>query len=329
MRRWLLVLLFVSPILVLPVAMLAGRVWVPPEALSKLLLGSRLAAADEALHAVIWQVRLPRILLALLVGAALSVSGAALQQLCRNPLVSPHIMGVSAGACFGAALSVILWGGGYGTLQIFALVFGCMAVAITYSLSRLRGGSSTVSLVLAGIIVSACFAALLFMAYLLADPDKVAQVVYWSMGSLHAASWSDVVKCLPGIAVGTTVLYAFRWRLGVLSLGEEAKSLGVAYEWERFILLASTTLVTAFAVSVAGTVAWVGLVVPHLVRLMLGADTRALIPASVTFGGAFVLAADTLARTIYTYDLPVGILTTLIGAPFFLYLLRRSRAAWA
>jgi len=238
-------------------------------------------------------------------------------------------MGLSAGACFGAALSVILWDGGHGTLQISAVVFGCGAVTITYSLSRLRGSSSTVSLVLAGIIVSACFSALLFMAYLLADPDKLAQVVYWSMGSLHAAGWSDVARCSPGIVTGVAVLFAFRWRLGILSLGEEAKSLGVDYEREKLLLLAAATLVTAFAVSVAGTVAWVGLLVPHLVRLMLGSDTRSLIPASVMFGGAFVLAADTLARTVYTYDLPVGLLSTLLGAPFFLFLLRRSRAAWA
>lgn len=328
MRRWLLILLLVSPVLVFPYAMLAGRVWIPPQAVGSLLVAPRAASAQSTFRAVIWQVRLPRVLLALLVGAALSVSGASLQQVCRNPLVSPYIMGLSAGACFGAALSVILWGGAYGTMQVCALVFGCMAVAITSTLSRLRGGSSPVSLVLAGIIVSACFGALLFMAYLLADPDKVAQVVYWSMGSLHAASWSGVAWSFPGIALGVALLHAFRWRLGVLSMGEEAKALGVAYERERLLLLGASTLVTAFAVSVAGTVAWVGLLVPHLVRLMLGADTRSLIPASIMFGAAFVLLADTLARTVYTYDLPVGILTTLIGAPFFLYLLRRSGAAW-
>jgi len=327
-RRWLMILLLASPLLAFPVSMLSGRVWISPRAVGQMLLTPQGASIQPTLQAVLWQVRLPRILLALLVGAALSVSGASLQQVCRNPLVSPYIMGVSAGACFGAALAVVLWGGGYATMQGCAFAFGCIAVAITSALSQIRGDSSPVSLVLAGIIVSACFGALLFMVYLIADPDKVAQVVYWSMGSLHAASWSDVIRSFPGIGLGVVLLYAFRWRLSVLSMGTEAKALGVAYERERILLLAATTLVTAFAVSVAGTVAWVGLLVPHLVRLILGADSRSLIPASITFGAAFVLLADTLARTVYKYDLPVGILTTLIGAPFFLYLLRRSRAAW-
>jgi len=321
--------MLLSPVLVFPPAMLAGRVWIPPEDLARGLLEPRSAANRATFQAVIWQVRLPRNVLAMLVGAALSVSGASLQQLCRNPLVSPYIMGVSSAACLGAALSVMLWGGAHGTLQLMALVLGWSAVGITYSLSRLRGGSSAVSLVLTGIIVSACFSALLFMAYLLADPDQIAQVVYWSMGSLHAANWTGVVRSLPGIGAGVALLWALRWRVGVLSLGEEARSLGVAYERERFLLLAAATGVTAFAVSVAGTVAWVGLVAPHLVRLTVGADTRSLIPASVTFGAAFVLAADVLARTVYVYELPAGIITTLIGAPFFLYLLRRSEAAWA
>jgi len=327
-RRWVFIVLLVSPLLVFPYAMLSGRVWIPPRVLCRVLVnpGDVARLTDRA---VVWQVRLPRIALALLVGAALSVSGAGLQQLCRNPLVSPYIMGLSGGACFGAALSVLTWGGGYGTMQMSAFMFGCAAVAITLILSRVRGGSSTVGLILAGIIVSGCFHALLCIIYILADPDKVAQVVYWAMGNLHAASWSAIVKSFPGIGAGAALLYGLRWRLGVLSIGEEAKALGVSYEREQVFLLAAITLVTASAVSVAGTVGWVGLAIPHLVRLMVGADTRSLIPASITFGAAFVLLTDTLARTVYAYDLPVGIITTLVGAPFFLSLLRRSGAAWA
>jgi iron complex transport system permease protein len=281
---------------------------------------------------VLLQVRLPRILAGILIGAGLSTSGAAYQGLFRNPMVSPDILGASAGAGFGAAAGILLGFGIIG-IQCLSFAFGLAAVLLTCAAaSRLsREGDPILTLVLVGILMGSIFTALISLTKFVADPySKLPAITFWLMGSLAATHVRDVQFALAPMLLGIAPLVLLRWNLNVLSFGEEeARALGAATGRLRWIIILCATLLTASAVSIAGMVGWVGLVIPHLARMIVGPDYRVLLPASLLLGATYLLLVDDVARSIYATEIPLGILTSLVGAPFFLYLLMRSRRGWA
>jgi iron complex transport system permease protein len=285
----------------------------------------------QVYETVLFDIRLPRIILALIGGIALSVSGASLQGIFRNPLVDTYILGVSAGAGVGAAVAIAFLPNIPGLSQLLAFSFGFLAFLLTFFVARSRGETPVVSLVLAGIIVTALFSAALSIIEFFTEANRLAGVVYWLLGSLATAGWGVVAQTFPAIAAGFLIIFFMRWRLNVLSMGdEEAKSLGVNIERNRFIVLFATTLMASSFVSVAGIIGWIGLVVPNMIRMLVGTpDNRVVIPLSASVGALFLILADDFARSLTTFELPVGVLTTIIGAPFFLYLLkRRGGEAW-
>lgn len=277
---------------------------------------------DDAMYSVVFNIRLPRILAALLVGAALSTAGAAYQGMFQNPLVSPDILGASAGAGFGAALAIYCYLG-TGAITIFAFAGGLVAVGTAYAVSRLTRGNPTLGMVLAGILVASLFSASTSYIKLVADTnDQLPAITYWLMGSLAGATMEDVYFAGVVIVIGLIPLYLFRWRMNVLTLGEdEAKSMGINTHLLRLIVILCATLVTAVAVSISGIIGWVGLVIPHFCRMIFGYDYRRIIPAAIVMGGGFLLLVDNFARTIATTEVPLGILTAFVGAPIFAYLL--------
>lgn len=280
---------------------------------------------------VVMELRLPRIVGAVLVGAALSVSGAAYQVTFRNPMVSPTILGVSAGAAFGAAIAILL---SLPVLVVHLTTFGggLLAVAITYvvGVKFCRGGNTTLAIILSGIIVSTLFTSLLSMIKYVADPyDKLPVIVYWMMGSLASITRDNLILPLLLMAAAFLPLYFLRWKINLLSFGDgEAKSLGIPVERLRLTVIICATLMKAAAVAISGIIRLVGLVVPHLVRFIVGPDFRFLLPGSALMGGLFLLASDNLARTLWTMEIPLGILTSLFGVPFFLYLLIKYHHSW-
>lgn len=280
---------------------------------------------------VVIGIRLPRILTALLVGAALSVAGAAYQGLFRNPMLSPGILGVSAGAGFGAALAILLGHGMVG-IQIMAFAWGLAAVAATWAIGAAiaRQGDPVLVMVLAGIVVGTLFTALVSLVKFVADPlDALPAITFWLMGSLASVDLADLAAAAPPIVLGIAALIALGWTLNVLCFGdEEARALGLETGRVRLLVIVCATLVTAAAVAVSGIIGLVGLVVPHLARMLVGPDHRVLIPVSTVIGGGFLLAVDDLARSLFAAEIPLGIVTAIVGAPFFLYLLKHSRRGW-
>ena len=275
---------------------------------------------------VLWSVRLPRILMTVMTGAALSVAGVIFQGLFKNPLVSPAILGVTSGANFGAALALLFWGGSVMVLEASAFVWGLIAVGITYQIGK-RGDHSVTTLVLAGVIVSSLFVAGLSYIKCKADPlGQLPAIVFWTMGSFNDISWRDALMGGGLIFLGLLVCFFSRWSLNPMSLGEEeALSLGIDVSGRRagFILVA--TLMVSAATAPCGSIGWVGLVIPHMARMIVGADHQVLIPFSALLGGLFMLFMDTIARTLPGGEIPVGILTAIIGAPCFGYLLIHNK----
>lgn len=274
---------------------------------------------------VIMDIRLPRLILAMLVGAALSVAGASFQGLFKNPLVEPYTLGLSTGAGFGAAIALAFWPG-YLSVSLSAFVFGLLAAALTYGLAWQDGETHVISLVLAGVIVSALFSALISLVQYLVDPLKLQGIVFWLMGGLSLASWKDIQSAGPFIMFSILMISLLGWRLNVLSLGDtEAKSLGLDVEKNRVLIVILATLAASSAVAVSGVIGWIGLMIPHVVRMLVGPDHSQLLPLSALGGATFLLIADNLARTAFIYEIPVGVITTLLGAPFFAYLLKSKR----
>lgn len=286
-------------------------------------LDTSLAAEATAAEAsAVWLIRAPRVVLAIVVGAALAVSGAVLQSLFRNPLVSPDVIGVSSAASFGGVLTILLGVGGV-WLVSGAFVAGLAAALLVLALGRLRTGSPILTIVLGGIVISALFNALVSLVTYLADPyTTLPSITFWLMGSFASTTWSHAATAVLPILPCLLVVFALRWRVNLLSLGDdEARSLGVRPERLRMLLIVTVSLLTAATVAVAGVIGWVGLVIPHLVRLVLGSDNRVLLPASALLGGLYLLLMDTLARSVVEVEIPVGILTAIIGAPVFVFLL--------
>ncbi len=290
------------------------------------LTGQQAGVAPNV-ETVVWQIRGPRVLAAIAVGAALSVAGAAFQGLFRNPLVSPDILGASAGAALGALLGIYLSLGLVG-IQAAAFAGGLLAVALVYALgASMRAGDPVLMLLLTGVVVGSLLGAGIGLVKVLADPyNQLPAMTFWLLGSLAAVSAKDLLPLLLPVAAGTALLLVLRWRLDVMALpDEEARALGAPTGVLRLAIVAAATLVTAASVATAGIVGWVGLVVPHLARLLVGPSFPRLLPVTALLGGAFLLAIDTLARTLAAVEIPLGILTAVVGTPFFLALLRGGR----
>jgi iron complex transport system permease protein len=278
---------------------------------------------------VLWSIRLPRVVLGVLVGGGLAVAGAALQGVFRNPLADPGLIGVSSGASLGAVAAIVLGiaaAGSY-TLPVLAFLGGVVATLAVYGVARFDGRTEVVTLLLTGLAVNAlCGAAVGYLLFV-ADDQQLRGVVFWSLGSLGGATWPLVLAALPFVALAVLVLPLLARPLNLLLLGErEARHLGVEVERVRLLVIVLAALATGAAVAVAGIVGFVGLIVPHLVRLAAGPDHRVLLPASGLLGAALLLLADLFARTVAApAELPLGVVTSLLGAPFFLWLLRRTR----
>lgn len=294
------------------------------------VLAGREVSGGEAARTVVWNIRLPRVLSGALVGAALAAAGAAYQAMLRNPLVSPDILGVSAGAGFGAVLAIFL-GGSVLVIQGSAFLGGLVAVGLVmFAAGRVRRHDPVLVMVLAGVAVGTLLSAGTSLLKILSDPyTQLPAMTYWLLGSLSAITQADVQAAMPTIVLGLVPLWLLRWRVNLLSLAdEEATAMGVDVRRLRLGLVASATLITATAVSISGTIGWVGLVVPHVARLLVGPDFRRLLPMALLVGATFLMAADTAARTAASIEIPLGVLTAVIGAPFLLWLLARSRRVW-
>ncbi|MCK9632375.1 MAG: iron ABC transporter permease [Methanoregula sp.] len=282
------------------------------------------SAIEKLNNTIIWDIRAPRILLTLFVGGALAIAGAVFQGVFRNPLVEPYILGVSSGAAFGAALGIV-FPAIFFSLQLSAFAFGSIAVAVAYLLARVRGETPVVTLILAGVIVGSIFAALVSLLKYLSTDAALREIVFWMMGGFYYATWNDVRVIAPVVIIGFIVLWALGWKLNILSMGDdEARTLGVNPERYKFIVISIATAVTAFAVSLVGIIAWVGLMMPHASRILLGPDNRYVIPASFMMGGIYLMICDTMARTLTNAEIPVGIIASILGAPYLCYLLRNK-----
>lgn len=275
---------------------------------------------------IITEIRLPRTITAIAVGASLAVSGAAFQGLFCNPLVNSGILGVSAGAGFGAALAILLLGQG-NTTFFFAFLFGCLAVAMSYFIGRAYGTTSTIMLVLGGTVVSSIFSALISFLKYIADPyNQLPAITFWLMGSMASVSMQNLIPALVPMMVGMIGLFILRWRLNILSMGDlEAQALGINVPAAKGAIVVLATLATAGAVCISGIVGWVGLIIPHIARMIFGSDNKIIIPASMSFGAGFMVIVDTMSRSISGSEIPLGIITAILGGPFFIYLLKKTK----
>lgn len=297
------------------------------DAISTIATGGQIANDDM----IIWRIRMPRVIGGLLVGGALGIAGAAFQGMFRNPMVSPDLLGASAGAGFGAAVAMLA-GAGVGIITGSAFAMGTVAVFLTYLISAAvgRGKANITVLVLSGVVISALFQACISVTKYVADPySQLPGITFFLMGGLSDLTWSNVRTLIGPVVIGSIVLFCLRWRINLLSLDEnEAKALGVETERMRVVVIVAATLVTAAGVAVSGIIGWVGLVIPHLMRMIVGQNYRHLIPASFLAGAIYLVLMDDLARALFAMELPIGILTSLVGAPVFIFLLLKYRGGW-
>ena len=311
------------------ISICVGRYPLSPADIAKSIL-QRFAGMDFGMNAaavaIVADNRLPRALAGALVGAALAVSGCAFQGLFQNPLVSQGVLGVSSGASFGAALSILLFSSTV-FAPGFAFIFALLAVFLSFMVARMCGEVTSLMLVLGGTIISSIFSALLSFIKYVADPyNQLASIVFWNMGSLASIESGLLPFGVAAMTIGMGILLLEAGSLNVLSMGDrEAKSMGLPVSATRVLIVSGATLATAGAVSIAGTIGWVGLVIPHIARFLIGSDNRKLIPFSILLGAGFMMTVDMLCRTITGSEIPLGILTSLIGGPFFIYLLRRYK----
>ena len=321
---WWIILI---PIAAALAAMCIGRYVIPVKDIlrslgSKITGQGTLGAAEEL---TLWKTRLPRIFLALIVGGGLSAAGAAYQSLFANPLATPDTLGVASGACFGASLAM-LFGLKLAGIQVVSFLFGLLAVGLTFLAGSGKHSRGLSGIVLAGIMIGSLFNALISLIKFTADTENQLPVItYFLMGSLNGAGFEKLMLGAPPVLIGTVVLFLIRWRLNLLPLSQdEIRSTGVNVKALRITTVVCSTMITASCISMCGQVGWVGLLVPHMCRMLFGNDQTRLIPASVCIGAAFLVIVDTLARSITAAEIPVSVLTAIIGAPFFIILLRRS-----
>ncbi|KGE12304.1 FecCD family ABC transporter permease [Sphingobacterium deserti] len=289
-------------------------------------LGQEVILQDANMETILWQVRLPRVLLTFMVGAALAVAGGVLQAVFRNPIVDPFSLGISSGAAFGAALSMLI---SLIPLNLSAFVFGVIAVLITYFVSRSGMRGSLVTMVLAGMIISGVFTAFLTVLQYLSDPYKLQAIVQWTMGNLHTASWHKVQQAVVPITLGLIIIIAFRWKLNLLSLGEqEALAVGVNPKIIKLIMVGAATMITASSVAAVGMISLFGLIVPHISRMLFGPSNSIGVLANISIGGSFLLIIDDFSRTLLPFEIPIGVFTMMLGTPLFIYLMRKNAINW-
>ncbi|MGC8722062.1 MAG: FecCD family ABC transporter permease [Caldisericaceae bacterium] len=309
-----------------------GRYSIAPTTVIRALLARLLNhsnSVSSTVDTVIFDIRLPRIIAALLIGTSLSESGAAYQGIFDNPLVSPFTLGLSSGAGFGAALAMLA-GANELFIQISAFIFAIISVILSIAIGKTKNQSNSVTLVLAGFIVSSLFTSLLSFLKYYADPyTKLPSIVFWLMGSLSDISSRTVMVIAPIMIALILALYFLRWKLNILSLGdEEALMLGENPRRLRYFIIFISTLLTSLSVSISGVIGWVGLVVPHIGRMLVGPDYRKLLPVTILLGSAYLLLIDDISRTITASEMPIGILTALIGTPIFIYIMWKGKYRW-
>lgn len=323
----IVILALALPVLIL-LSVAVGRYGVPVGEVVRILLAKIFPIQESwtaQMAAAVWNIRLPRVLLACLVGGALSAAGTAYQTVFRNPMAAPDILGASSGACFGAALAILLRLPRFAVV-VLAFAVSLVSVGLVWAVGKRTHGSRIVNLLLAGIMVGSLFSAGTSYIKLVADPgDQLPAITYWMMGSLNGVQMKDVAFAVIPMLIGLVPLFLLRWRINLLAVGEdEARAMGVNVPRLRLITILCATVLTAAGVSVSGMIGWVGLVIPHLSRKLVGGDCRRLLPCSMLMGAVFLLAADDVSRNLLATEIPIGILTALIGAPFFLYLMTRK-----
>ena len=305
-----------------------GRYPVSPPELMKIILSGIIDIPQswpDAAENVIFQIRLPRVLAAAIIGAALSIAGVSYQGMFQNPMVSPDILGASSGAGFGAALAILL-GAGYMGISVASFLFGLAAVMLAYGISRVSRINATLAMILAGMMIGSLFTSCTSFVKLVADTEQtLPAITYWLMGSLVSIKPQDVAFAIVPIIAGSVPLFLLKWRMNLLTVGEEeAQAMGINTRALRLVVIVCATLLTASSVAISGMIGWVGLVIPHFCRMIFGYDYRKIIPASALFGATFLMVVDNIARLATTAEIPLGILTSFVGAPIFVYLILKG-----
>lgn len=334
-RPWRYVAMAVVTVVIFLVSLFLGRYQVPPGQafgiLGRRVLGLSIPPTwTDTAEMVLIQVRLPRAVMAALIGAGLSMSGAAFQGMFQNPLVDPFMLGVSAGASFGAAAAIVTGMPPVG-IQIMAFLCGLAAVAVTYFLAHIYKSTPILMLVLSGMVVSAFFQAMLSIVKYTADTDeKLPAITFWLMGSLSSVTFQDLAIAIGPYLLAMSGLFIVRYKLNILSMGDrEARSLGVNSERYKLLIILCTTVITSISVAFCGIIGWVGQVIPHFCRMITGPDHKTLIPACMLAGAAYLMVIDNLCRLLTANEIPLGILTAAAGAPIFAYLLRQTKGGWS
>ncbi|MEG1448701.1 MAG: iron ABC transporter permease [Oscillospiraceae bacterium] len=331
--RTIILFLIVLPISIFIVSFFLGKYGISPSEFSGVFMGKindiftgSPLKIDGSVETVIFKIRLPRLIAATLVGAALSVAGVAYQGMFKNPLVSPDILGASAGAGFGASLAITL-SLSLGGIQLYAFVFSIIAVMLVYFTSKIMKNNQILGLVLAGMLIGNLFSSFTSFLKFIADPnDKLPSITFWLMGGLSSIGYDEIVSAGIPIIVGIIPLIFLRWRINILTFGdEEARAMGINTKRLRFIVIFCATLITAASVSISGMIGWIGLVVPHISRMIVGPNYKILLPTTIAIGASYLLIVDNLARLLSTVEIPLGILTSIVGAPFFLFLILHRR----
>ena len=320
-------MIYSFPVVMILMALIVGRY---PIDFSTVLAGTRFLGDSQPMDvqtSVVWLIRFPRAVTGFLIGGSLALAGATLQGIFRNPLVDSGMLGVNSGAGFGAVLAIILFNGSNVMTLLFAFIFGMVAVGLAFLIGSFYRRASSIMLILGGVIVSSLFSSLISFGKYVADPfDELPEIVFWLMGSLANISYDELEYVLLPIMVGAFGIFYFRRQINILSMGEkEAASLGVDTRRLRLLLIMFCSLITAAAVCVAGTIGWIGLIIPHIIRMLIGNDHGKLVPLSFFLGGSFLVFIDIIARTLTSSEIPIGILTSLIGAPFYIMLLRKTK----
>ena len=325
-----IVLLIFLPIILFFASFLMGRYPISPIDVVSTIMSPIFPQLEvsSTITTIVFEIRLPRIIGALVVGACLAMAGAAFQSIFKNPLVSSDLLGVSNGAGFGAALAILISGANIVT-QIFAFIFGLISVSITYLISKTYRAGGILVLVLSGVAISAFFNSLISAIKFIADPDdKLPEIVYWLMGSLASVTMDKLLMISIPVIVGAVILLLLRWHMNLLAMGDE-EALGINPSRIRLLIIAGCTLLTSAAVSISGIIGWIGLIIPHMARMIVGPDNKILIPASLSLGASFLLLVDNISRVAISIEIPIGILTAVIGVPIFLYLLKRGYSEWS
>jgi len=326
---FLKIILIIAPFIAFFISLSCGRYFIPFDKSMKIFFSSFMNFKGDwsrIEESIIINLRIPRVLLAMLIGAGLSVSGASFQGIFRNPLVSPHLLGVAAAAGFGGILGMIFLKNSI-AIFVLAFVFGIVSVLIAFFFSREGKTTSMLMLVLSGVIVGSFFTALISLLKYIADPvDELPSIVFWLMGSFSTASYSKLLLVGPPIIVCIIILYLLRWRINILSLGdEEAEALGLPAEFLKWMIIIPVTIIVSLSVSVSGIIGWVGLAIPHITRMIVGPDHKVLIPATISLGAVYLVFIDDISRTLTAAEIPLGILTAIIGIVIFGFLLKSSK----